>query len=341
MLFVVAVLVLNFIFSIGVIFTNKFLYKYYNVPPISLASAHFAATFTGLTTFWLLGGFKIKHIKFIKVLPISIAFSSSVVFTNFSLKYNSVGTYQILKCLGDPMLIVLQTFMYNKTYPANIKMTLGIMVCGIVLNSMFDVTFNMVGIIFAMVAVVASTFYILWIEKKQEELEVTPLQLLMYQAPTSSMLLNSVVLFIEPPWEEHGILCGLHESVAVVFVSMVMACGVNITVFYIIRHTSVVTYAVFSKLKTCVVILGGAVILSQEAQEPVQILGIVLTLIGTIIYTIIKLRNIRTNHLDSQDASQKDPPSSKSNLKQISIEVIPKKHQSIANLISTEYEKSI
>ncbi|XP_039262650.1 solute carrier family 35 member E3-like isoform X2 [Styela clava] len=304
MLFVVAVLVLNFIFSIGVIFTNKFLYKYYNVPPISLASAHFAATFTGLTTFWLLGGFKIKHIKFIKVLPISIAFSSSVVFTNFSLKYNSVGTYQILKCLGDPMLIVLQTFMYNKTYPANIKMTL-------------------------------------WIEKKQEELEVTPLQLLMYQAPTSSMLLNSVVLFIEPPWEEHGILCGLHESVAVVFVSMVMACGVNITVFYIIRHTSVVTYAVFSKLKTCVVILGGAVILSQEAQEPVQILGIVLTLIGTIIYTIIKLRNIRTNHLDSQDASQKDPPSSKSNLKQISIEVIPKKHQSIANLISTEYEKSI
>lgn len=83
---------------------------------------------------------------------------------------------------------------------------------------------------------------------------------------------------------------------------MVMALGVNISVFYIIGHTSVLTYAVFSKLKTCVVILASSFILSSVKMTILQALGICMTLLGTVIYTAIKLlRSSNTKNTKSNE----------------------------------------
>lgn len=45
-----------------------------------------------------------------------------------------------------------------------------------------------------------------WVGSKQKELDVTPFQLLYYQAPLSAMMLLVVVPFFEPPFQAGGAL---------------------------------------------------------------------------------------------------------------------------------------
>lgn len=238
-----------------------------------------------------------KRLPLAKIAPISLAFCGSVVFTNLSLKYNSVGTYQILKCLGDPMLLILQSLLFKKSHSNGVKLTLGIMASGIVLNSIFDMNFNMKGTFYAGIAVVSSTFYIMWVDSKQRDLDATPLELLLYQSPISSMLLN-VITYATGGASYQGVYqrCSKEDTSSMIIVlSMAMACGVNITVYYIIRRTSVLTYAVFSKLKTCTVVLVGSVLFTSESLKPLQIIGILITIIGTAVYSSIKIYERRSH----------------------------------------------
>ena len=63
---------------------------------------------------------------------------------------------------------------------------------------------------------------------------------------------------------------------------------VNYTSFWIIGNTSIITYAVFSKLKLCATILSGPYIFGDELNFQ-QIQGILLTLVGVFYYTYVKL----------------------------------------------------
>lgn len=87
----------------------------------------------------------------------------------------------------------------------------------------------------------------------------------------------------------------MHLRQIIIVLSLAMACGVNITVYYIIRRTSVVTYAVFSKLKTCTVVLAGSVLFTTETLKPLQIIGILVTIAGTVVYSSIKVNERRTH----------------------------------------------
>ena len=46
----------------------------------------------------------------------------------------SKGTYQVLKCLADPLFVGIQALFYKKHYPRAVKLSLIPMICGIVLN---------------------------------------------------------------------------------------------------------------------------------------------------------------------------------------------------------------
>ncbi|KAG2469385.1 CPSF6 factor, partial [Polypterus senegalus] len=146
-----------------------------------------------------------KSLQPSKIFLLALSFCGFVAFTNLSLQNNTIGTYQLAKAMTTPVIIVIQTVYYKKTFSTKIKLTLIPISVGVVLNSYYDVKFNFLGMLFAVLGVLVTSLYQVWVGAKQHELQVNSMQLLYYQAPMSSAFLLLIIPFFEPLTGEGGI----------------------------------------------------------------------------------------------------------------------------------------
>ena len=84
----------------------------------------FFFAFSGMFICKWLGMFTPKSLPLSQMLPISVTFCGFVVFTNLSLQCDTVGTYQIIKCLTSPCIMAIQTYFYARTFSTRVKLTL-------------------------------------------------------------------------------------------------------------------------------------------------------------------------------------------------------------------------
>ena len=102
-------LVINYLASISIVFLNKYVYNY-GFPNLALTLLHFVVTFLGLRVGCSnmeltskicasFGVFEIKRVNIPDVIPLCLSFCGFVVFTNYSLQYNTVGFYQVSSIL--------------------------------------------------------------------------------------------------------------------------------------------------------------------------------------------------------------------------------------------------
>ena len=85
------------------------------------------------------GLYSIKPINIYKVLPLSIFFTLFIVFSNLSLMTNTVGTYQLLKCLSDPCILLFERYIFKTTYSTKVQLSFLPMVLGVFINSFYDI----------------------------------------------------------------------------------------------------------------------------------------------------------------------------------------------------------
>ena len=123
-LFVTICLLLNIALSISIVMLNKTIYTYYGFPNISMTCIHFIFTSIGMLILRASGQFVPKTLPLSKMLPISMTFCGFVVFTNLSLQTNTVGTYQIIKTMTTPGIMIIQTYFYNRSFSIPVRCTL-------------------------------------------------------------------------------------------------------------------------------------------------------------------------------------------------------------------------
>lgn len=282
-------LVFNVISSVGVIFINKRLV--FNEAgfhfPTALTIIHFVICFLGCLGFARSGFFEWKTLELRKVLGISLAFCGYVAFNNLSLLTNSVSVYQISKILGAPVLIMLEYVTQGKTQSRETLLSLIPVSVGIIITVYTDAEVNLIGTFWAMLAIVANAFYTMWGSTKQKELEVTPMQILSYQAPVSAVLLCFTLPIFEPFHE----LTKFHfDGKAITFIglSCIFAFGVNFSFFLSVGKTSPLTINVLGYLKTCLVFIGGFIFF-ETVPTWQNILGISMTMFGFALYTKSKM----------------------------------------------------
>lgn len=114
---------LNLVSAIGIVMMNKLIYVQYHFPSMSLTLVHFLVTFLCLRICVLLNIFSPKTLPVLRILPLAASFCGFVVFTNLSLQFNTVGTYQLFKALTTPMILFLQAVLYNKESSLSTKLT--------------------------------------------------------------------------------------------------------------------------------------------------------------------------------------------------------------------------
>ncbi|KAI5093857.1 solute carrier family 35 member E3, partial [Silurus meridionalis] len=286
---IVVGLLVNLLSSICIVFINKWIYVHYGFPNMTLTLVHFVVTWLGLFVCQKMDIFSPKKLRPASILLLALSFCGFVAFTNLSLQNNTIGTYQLAKAMTTPVIILIQTTFYGKSFSTKIKLTLVPITLGVVLNSYYDVKFNLLGMVFATLGVLVTSLYQVWVGAKQHELQVNSMQLLYYQAPMSSAFLLTLVPFFEPLAGEGGIFGPWSlQALVMVFLSGIIAFLVNLSIYWIIGNTSPVTYNMFGHFKFCITLLGGF-LLFHEPLSPHQGLGIACTLSGILTYTHFKL----------------------------------------------------
>ncbi|XP_039198611.1 solute carrier family 35 member E3-like isoform X2 [Crotalus tigris] len=164
-------LLVNLVASICIVFLNKWLYVRMGFPNLSLTLVHFAVTWLGLYVCQSLGVFVPKSLRPRQILSLALSFCGFVVFTNLSLQNNTVGTYQLAKAMTTPVIVLIQSVAYGKTFTTRIKLTLIPITLGVFLNSYYDMKFSFLGMIFAALGVIVTSLYQVWVGAKQHELQ--------------------------------------------------------------------------------------------------------------------------------------------------------------------------
>nr|XP_057934228.1 solute carrier family 35 member E3 isoform X2 [Doryrhamphus excisus] len=261
-------LLVNLLSSICIVFINKWIYVHYGFPSMTLTLIHFVVTSLGLYICQKLDIFSPKSLPLRRIVWLALTFCGFVAFTNLSLQNNSIGTYQLAKAMTTPVIILIQTTYYKKTFSTKIKLTLVPITVGVILNLYYDIRFNMLGTVFATLGVLVTSLYQVWVGAKQHELQVNSMQLLYYQAPLSSGFLLCVVPFFEPLTGDGGIFGPWSlPALLTVFLSGWVAFLVNLSIYWIIGNTSAVTYNIFGHFKFCITLIGGYVLF----QEPLSL----------------------------------------------------------------------
>ena len=226
----------NIIASIAIIFLNKYIFSHCQIKTMTLTAIHMLITSIGLYICLRMRTFSRKAVSLTKVLPLSIAYCAFVVFTNLSLEYNTIGTYQLFKVLTTPVVALISWQYYKIKYSFVVISTLVPVVIGVCTHSVNDIQLTILGTIIASIGVLAASLYQVWVGERLKELEMNSQQLLFYQAPLSALLLIPLIFFMEslPVYQTTE---EQQNAIVAVIVSGIVAFFVNLSVYWVIKNT--------------------------------------------------------------------------------------------------------
>eukprot|EP01035_Chromulina_nebulosa_P009193 gene9193-12424_t len=178
----------NILSVVGVVICNKYITEVdgYNFM-VFLSFLHFAFTMCGTKVLLLLNVFTYTPAPLSAILPVAVGSLLSVAFMNLNLSYNSVGFYQLSKLVCIPFTLMVQYIAYKQSVSRSVQLTLIPITFGVGYATIYDLSLNPVGLVFASCAIVATAFAQIFTNTYQKSLDCNALQLLYHTAPYISI----------------------------------------------------------------------------------------------------------------------------------------------------------
>ncbi|GJD07279.1 Solute carrier family 35 member E3 [Galdieria sulphuraria] len=275
---VALVMVFNFTSSVSIVSVNKYVTQLGFRFMCTLTCIHFIVTFLDIFA----------------ASRLALGNMGFVVLTNLSLRYNSVGCYQVLKHLTTPVIVFIEAVFYKIYLERKFYVPLTLVCVGVTVATLTDLELNFLGIFFGLTGVVVTSLYQVWCGTLQKSLEANPLQLQYYIAPLAALFLAPLLPILEDykPSSPFSIFQFdfTVKSVSMILLSSLIAFCVNISIFMVIGKTSAITYNVLGHSKTCSIFLIGFLFFKQQFSW-LNFSGIILTLWGVFWYTKLKLES--------------------------------------------------
>ena len=303
-----ATMAINVFASVLLVALNKILFRTLQFPFVTLLSAaHFLTGWLFLTVMSSprFGLFKRAVITdAVRVWKIAAAGALSIVLSNYSLSFNSLGTAQIFKAAVLPAVIILTLIQDFSRSPSRIEAAAAMLVVGgSCLSVVSDVSTSNVGLTMGLSAVAMTAQYQLWQGVYQKRLGMTPIQLMHASALPQGILTLTASIMLETDWRHH--LFGEHLSgsadiftfrftalqIAVVLATVFLAAALNWSAFAIIGKTSAVTMQVATQVKAVFIFVIDYFIFPRPIVLQ-QILGNVVCIGGALWYGMEKTRVI-------------------------------------------------
>ncbi|KAI9833825.1 MAG: hypothetical protein M1826_006348 [Phylliscum demangeonii] len=290
---------INLLATVGIVFVNK---NIFDDPSFRQAQSAFAAFhfFVSAGVLWIassarVGMFQRRRAPIREMIPLAVAMCLNVILPNVSLAFSSVTFYQIARILLTPVVALVNYVFYRSAIPRPAAYALAPICLGVAIVSYYDSrpvadakikTTSSVGVVFALVGVMASAVYTVWIGVYHKKLKMSSMQLLLNQAPISCVLLLYVIPFSDrfPNWGQAPL-----SRWMLILLSGLFASLINLSQFFIIAQAGPVSSTVVGQLKTCCIVALGWITSGRTVGDR-SILGVLMAIGGIMTYSVIMLK---------------------------------------------------
>ncbi|XP_074308640.1 UDP-rhamnose/UDP-galactose transporter 6-like [Silene latifolia] len=277
----------NIVTSVGIIIVNKALMQTHGFTfATTLTGLHFATTTLMTIVFRWLGYIQPSQLPFSEIIKFVIFANFSIVGMNVSLMWNSVGFYQIAKLSMIPVSCFLEVVLDKVRYSRDTKLSILLVLFGVGVCTVTDVSVNGKGFIAAFVAVWSTALQQYYVHYLQRKYNIGSFNLLGRTAPVQAASLLVVGPFMDYWLTEKRVDAYDYSSVALFFLilSCTIAIGTNLSQFICIGRFSAVTFQVLGHMKTILVLILGFTFFGKEGLNWHVVLGMIIAIFGMIWY---------------------------------------------------------
>ncbi|KAM2542837.1 hypothetical protein TB2_022226 [Malus domestica] len=304
-------LTFNFVIAVGIIFVNKLVLKVVGFQfPIFLTFIHYVVSWllmALLNALCILSACPSKSTRSSTLFTLGFVMAFSTGLANVSLKYNSVGFYQMSKIAVTPSIVLAEFLLYNKRVSFSKVLALTVVSIGVAVATVTDLQFHLFGACIALAWIIPSAVNkILWSSLQQQE-NWTALALMWKTTPITLFFLVALIPWLDPPgalsfnWNFNNTLAILMSAILGFLLQWSGALALG--------ATSAVTHVVLGQFKTCVILLGNYYLFSSNPGKT-SISGAFTAIAGMSIYTYLNLK-LQSNKTFPRQASSL--PKSKEN----------------------------
>nr|XP_027068422.1 nucleotide-sugar uncharacterized transporter 2-like [Coffea arabica] len=306
-------LAFNFLVSVSIILMNKLvLVKVGFNYPIFLSFIHYICSWLIMAVLKALSILSLssppKSTKYSSLLSLGIVMSLSTGLANVSLKYNSVGFYQMAKIAVTPAIVLAEFILFSKRISFLKVLALAVVSIGVAVATVTDLQFHLFGACVALAWIIPSAINkILWSNLQQQE-NWTAMALMWKTTPITLFFLLMMMPSLDPP----GVLSfnwNFHNS-AIIGGSAFLGFLLQWSGALALGATSATTHVVLGQFKTCVILLGGFLIFGSNPGLT-SILGAMFALGGMSFYTYLNLHSQQQSVITSSRQSSFLLPKSK------------------------------
>ncbi|KAG8493779.1 hypothetical protein CXB51_011218 [Gossypium anomalum] len=292
----VAAWMFNVVTSVGVIIVNKALMATYGFSyATTLTGLHFATTTLMTAALRWFGFIQSSHLPLSELLKFILFANFSIVGMNVSLMWNSVGFYQIAKLSMIPVSCFLEVVMDKIRYSRDTKLSIAVVLLGVGVCTVTDLSVNTQGFIAAFIAVWSTSLQQYYVLHLQRRYNLSSFNLLGHTAPAQAGTLLLLGPFLDYWLTNKRVdaynfnlvsLQPAHVTFRKMFIilSCTIAVGTNLSQFICIGRFTAVSFQVLGHMKTILVLIMGFFFFGKEGLNLHVVLGMIIAVAGMIWY---------------------------------------------------------
>lgn len=200
----VVAMTFNFMVAVGIILANKLVLGKIGFNfPIFLTLIHYFTAWILMAIFKGLALLPVsppsKTTPFSSLFFLGAVMALSTGLANTSLKFNSVGFYQMAKISVTPTIVLAEFILLKKTVSFKKVLALSVVSIGVAIATVADLEFNMFGACIAILWIIPSAINkILW-SNLQQQSNWTALALMWKTTPVTIFFLLALMPWLDPP----------------------------------------------------------------------------------------------------------------------------------------------
>ncbi|CAN1828842.1 UDP-rhamnose/UDP-galactose transporter 5 [Linum perenne] len=265
----------NVVTSVGIILVNKALMATYGFTfATTLTGLHFATTTLLTLVLRWLGYIQPSHLP----LPDLLKF---VLFANFSI----VGM-NIAKLSMIPVSCFLEVVLDKVRYSRDTKLSILVVLLGVAVCTVTDVSVNAKGFIAAVIAVWSTALQQYYVHYLQRKYNLGSFNLLGHTAPAQASSLLLVGPFVDYFLTSKRVDAYPFSFTPVAFIllSCSIAVGTNLSQFICIGRFTAVSFQVLGHMKTILVLTLGFILFGKDGLNLHVIVGMIIAVAGMVWY---------------------------------------------------------
>ncbi|KAM9982378.1 hypothetical protein ACTFIZ_006912 [Dictyostelium cf. discoideum] len=223
-----------------------------------------------------------------KLMPLSFCYIINVLLGLDSLKQLNIPMYSALKRLVAVVILVMEYFILKKVSPPKIIASVVVMVIGAVVAGITDLSFNSLGYSLVLLSCIFQASYLIYVKKVASNMSTYDM---LYYNSVLSLPITIFLMVVNQEIEYFQTFEHLYNrSFQVYFIlSIFLGFFLNFCIFFCTSVNSPLTTSVTGQVKNIASTIIGAIVFNDIIIHPINILGLIINIIGSIWYSFLKL----------------------------------------------------